>query len=181
MQVSNPNKEKKTKSSHSLLGFFYNHTKGIVKTFLFVSVITLFVTSFLKKMETYELMRFMMNPLEIMFWGAIEAIHREIMVFIPFLFVCLIVKYFMVKSRKVKVERVFDKTFKLEIALSFVLSLILAILFYADILNVMKFTPRLVKSSVEIFVLLFASILFSLTSMYGVVKGVETVLLKKDK
>lgn len=186
MVVSNPNKDKKEVGENKktsffgfLLGFFYNHTKGIIKTILILSVLVAFTTSFMKELEVYADMRFAMNPIEIIFIGFVDAVFNLVKYFIPFLFVCLIIKFIMIKSRKLKVEYIFNRQFKMQILIAFLLSFAFAVLFYTDVLAIATYSPQLVKSSVDIFMLSFFSILLTFTSLFGLLDGVDTVISKK--
>lgn len=188
MVVSSPDKDmkkvdenKKSSFFGSLSGFFYNHTKGIIEWVLSLYVIIAFVYSFLGKLNVYKAMRFAMNPIEIIFIGIVDAIFSIISFAVPFLLVCLILKLVMIKSRKLKVGYVLNKNFKIQILIAFLLSFGFAVLFYSDVLLLTRYSPRLVKSSIEIFVLSFISILFTLTSLYGVLNGVDPVIEKNKK
>ena len=75
----------------------------------------------------------------------------------------------------------FNKNFKYEFLISFLISFAFAILFYTDLLVLTKYSRQLVESSIQIFVLFFASILFTLTSMHGIIKGIEPVISKIEK
>lgn len=185
MVKSNPNKkgdevvQKKTSLLSSLLGFFYTKTKKILNVYLSLVVIFSFAFAFYKELKVYSLVRFAMNPLEIMFISVVDAVFLIIKLFIPVLIVAVIAKLFMLKSRKIKVQPKFKKSFKRQTLIAFVVSFIFATLFYYDVVLVAKFSPQLVKSSVELFVLFFISVLFTLSSMYGVIKGVAPVLEEK--
>lgn len=186
MVVSDPNKTKKQENKKSsffgkLLGFFYNYTETIIKTALLFIIAICFVQSFAKELDVYKSVRFAMNPIEIMFIGVVHAIFNIVKVFIPFVFVCGLLKYFMIKSKKMKLEYVFNKNFKYEFLISFLISFAFAILFYTDLLVLTKYSRQLVESSIQIFVLFFASILFALTSMHGIIKGIEPVISKIEK
>lgn len=184
--VSNPNdKTKKVESKKSsflgsLLGFFYNHTKGILKFTLVFSVIVFFAFSFMKELDVYETLRFSMNPIEIFFIAVVDAIFSIIKFYVPFVFVCLILKFIMIKSRKLKVEYIFKNTFKVQSLIAFLLSFIFSVIFYVDVLLLTRYSPQLIRSSVEIFILSFVSVLFTLTSMHGLLSSIEPVLVKKD-
>ncbi|MCR5506875.1 MAG: hypothetical protein K6F04_03445 [bacterium] len=186
MVVSDPNKTRKQENKKSsffgkLLGFFYNHTGAIIKTVLVLSVILCFTQSFVKKLETYKLVGFAMNPIEIMFIGVVDAIFNIVKVFMPFIIVCGILKYVMIKSKKLKIEYVFNKSFKYELLVSFLVSFAFAILFYTDLLVLTKYSKQLIESSVQIFVLFFASVLFTISSMHGIVRGIEPIITKVKK
>ena len=186
MVISNPNntnKQGNKKSSFlgSLLGFFYNRTETILKTVLLFVIVCCFAQSFSKELEVYKSLRFAMNPIEIMFISVVHAIFNIVKVFIPFVFVCGILKYAMIKSRKLKLVYVFNKDFKYELLVSFLISFAFSVLFYTDLLVLTKYSRQLVDSSLQIFVLFFISVLFAITSMHGIVKGIEPVLVKNKK
>ncbi|MBR1545110.1 MAG: hypothetical protein IJ638_04160, partial [Alphaproteobacteria bacterium] len=172
---------KKSSFFGKLLGFFYNHTEAIVKTVLVLTVVLCFAQSFIKELEVYKSVRFAMNPIEIMFIGVVHAVFNIVKVFIPFVIVCGIVKYIMIKSRKLKIEFVFGKNFKYELLLSFLVSFAFTILFYTDLLVLTKYSKQLAHSSIQIFVLFFASVLFTLSSMHGIVNGIEPIVTKIKK
>ena len=186
MVVSDPNnggKQENKKSSFfgSLLGFFYNHTETILKTVLIFVVLICFTQSFAKELEVYKSVRFAMNPIEIMFISVVHAIFNIVKTFVPFVFVCGILKYAMIKSRKLKLDFVFNKTFKYEFFISFLVSFAFAVLFYTDLLVLTKHSKQLVESSIQIFMLFFASVLFTVTSMHGIIRGIEPVVKKIKK
>ncbi len=180
MVVSNPNNTGKQKRG-SLLGFFYNHTETILKIALLFIVAICFAQSFSKKIIVYKALRLATNPIDIMFIGIVDAIFNIIKVFIPFVFVCGILKYTMIKSRKLKLVYVFNKNFKYELLVSFLISFAFSILFYTDLLVLTKYSRQLLSSSVQIFVLFFLSVLFTMTSMHGIVRGIEPVIVKNKK
>ena len=180
MVVSNPNNTGKQKRGF-LLGFFYNHTETILKTVLIFVVLVCFTQSFAKELEVYKSLRFAMNPIEIMFISVVHAIFNIVKIFVPFIVLCGITKYVMIKSRKLKLEYVFNKTFKYEFLISFLISFAFAVLFYTDLLVLTKYSKQLVESSVQIFVLFFASVLFTITSMHGIIRGIEPVITKIKK
>ncbi len=184
--VSDPNKapeqgNKKSSFLSSLLGFFYNHTNTILMSVLALVVVTCFAQSFIKELEVYKSVRFAMNPIEIMFIAVVHAVFNIVKVFIPFVIVCGISKYAMIKSRKLKLEYVFNKSFKYEFLFSFLISFAFSMLFYTDLLVLTKYSRQLIESSLQIFVLFFASVFFTVLSMHGIVKGIEPVITKIKK
>ena len=186
MVVSDPNKGGKQENKKSsffglLLGFFYNRTELILKTVLIFTVLACFTQSFSKELEVYKSVRFAMNPIEIMFISIVHAIFNIVKVFIPFVVVCGILKYVMIKSKKLKLEYVFNKTFKYEFLISFLVSFAFSVLFYTDLLVLTKYSKQLVESSMQIFVLFFASVLFTMTSMHGIIRGIEPIIKKNRK
>ncbi len=182
--VSNPNKkggEVKKKSSllSSLLGFFYNHTKMILGLYLSVVVIAAFSWDFIRELAVYEQIRFTMNPMEIMYISISYSIFDIVKYFVPVFVAVVILKYIMVKARRVKLAYLLKKSLKKQIGVSFILSLCFAIIFYVDVLSLAGYSNKLIESSIELFVLFFLSILFILLSMYGLVKGVSPILKAK--
>ena len=182
--VSNPNKkgdEVKKKSSlfSSLLGFFYNHTKKILSLYLAVVVIVSFSFAFIRELAVYEQIRFTMNPMKIMFISILYSIFDIVTYFVPVFAVMLILKYMMIRSRKIKLSSLFKKSLKIQMLISFVLSLCFAIIFYMDVLSLTNYSRQLIESSVELFVLFFLSILFVFSSMYGLMKGTSPILKVK--
>lgn len=186
MVVSDPNntgKRESKKSSFfgSLLGFFYDHTEAIIRTVLFLIVVCCFAQSFIKELEVYKSLRFTMNPIEIMFVGIVQSIFNIVKIFIPFVLVCGILKYIMIKSRKLKIGYVLNKTFKVELLISFLVSFAFSVLFYTDLLVLTKYSSQLLDSAMQIFVLFFASVLFTMLSMHGLIKGIEPIVFKNKK
>ena len=184
--VSDPNKapkqdNKKSSFMSSVLGFFYNHTNAIIMSVLAFVVVVCFAQSFVKELEVYKSLRFAMNPIEIMFIAVVHAVFNIVKIFVPFLILCGILKYAMIKSKKLKLEYVFNKSFKYEFLFSFLVSFGFSVLFYTDLLVLTKYSKQLLELSLQIFVLFFSSVLFTITSMHGIVKGIEPVITKIKK
>ena len=184
--VSNPNKKgndgkKKSSFFSSLLGFFYNHTKKILTVYLSLVVILSFVFAFIRELDVYKQIRFSTSPLEIMFISITYSIFDIIKYFVPVLLIVLIIKYFMIRRRKIKLNFIFRKSFKRQTLIAFTISFVFAVIFYFDVLLIKNYSRQLVESSLELFVLFFLSILFTMSSMYGLVKGVSPILKLEDK
>ena len=181
MVVNNPNKkggevEKKSSFISSLLGFFYKHTKKILSIYLSLLVISAFVYAFIKKLDIYKAMRFEKNPLVPMFIGVTDAIFLIVQLFVPVCILLVIVKLIMIKLRKAKLKFVFRRSFKRQTLIAFLVAFAFSVLFYYDVLLVTKHTPQLIKSSIELFILFFISILFTISSLYGVIRGISPVV-----
>ncbi len=182
MKVENPNNvvgnvEKKSSLFSSLLGFFYNHTKGILKFILFWVCVFSFSFSFVKELSIFEELRFSMNPIEIMFIAVIDALFLMIKIYIPTLILIAFLKFIMIKKRKAKLEFIFNKNFKKQTLIAFLLSLLFSMIFYFDILFLTNtYSKKLVASSIQIFILFFISILMSLSCFYGFIKSVSPIL-----
>ena len=178
--VSNPNKKgnevkKKTSFISSLLGFFYNHTKKILSVYLALVVVFSFAFAFIRELDVYKQIRFSTNPVEIMFISIAYSIFDIIKYFVPVLIIALIVKYIMMKARKIKLKFVFKRSFKRQTMIAFTISFVFAIIFYFDVLLVTNYSRQLVESSLELFILFFLSVLFTLSPMYRSLKGISSV------
>lgn len=182
--VSNPNKKgdevkKKTSFISSLLGFFYNHTKKILSIYLAVVVVFSFAFAFLRELDVYKEIGLASNPVEIMFISIAYSIFDIVKYFVPVVFAILIIKFIMMKLKNIKLKFVFKKSFKRQTLIAFTVSFIFATVFYFDILTITNYSRKLVESSLELFVLFFLSVLFTLSSMYGLIKGISPVFEQK--
>jgi hypothetical protein len=148
---------------------------------LAVVVSASFLSSFSNKLIDFKDFRYAMNPVEIMFIGAVDALFMVVRLFVPVLLAAVILKYAIVKWKGVGIDRLLRPSFKRQAALSLLLSALFAGVFYADVSFLAGSNGQLVRSAFAIFMLFFVSILFTMTSMYGLLRGFSAIIAKGAK
>ncbi|MDR1477261.1 MAG: hypothetical protein LBI17_04010 [Rickettsiales bacterium] len=165
----------------TVLGFFYVHSKKLLTLWLAIAVSAAFLSSFARELDVFRQFRFAMNPFEIMFIGVINAVFMAIRLFVPALLAVVVLKYLIIKWKKSSIDRLFRPSFRRQLVISLALSLIFAGVFYVDVSLLAGYSRQLVSSSLDIFSLFFASILFTISSMYGLVRGFSSIVSRGRK
>lgn len=172
---------KKDSRFETLLGFFYANSKKLLAMWLAVVVSASFLSSFSDKLMTFKEYRYAMNPVEIMFIGVIDAMFMVIRLFVPVLLALAALKYLVIKWKGAGIDRLFRPSFKRQVLISFLLSAMFSVVFWADVSYMSGNTGRLWGVTFDVFALFFASILFAMTSMYGLVRGFSSIIAKGAK
>jgi hypothetical protein len=165
----------------SWLGFFYAHTKKLLTVWMGIVVIAAFMSSFFKELIVYRAIGFSIHPLEIMTMGVIKAVFLTVQLFVPVLLAFVLIKLIVMKGKNIPLARTLKRSFKRQLVISFLVALAFGGLFYVDIAASTGASSRLTLASVEIFLLAFMSVLFTLTSMYGFMKGFAPVVVHGRK
>ncbi|MDR2099158.1 MAG: hypothetical protein LBO78_04010 [Rickettsiales bacterium] len=167
--------------SGTWLGFFYHHTKKFLSVWLSIVVISAFVSSFLRELDVYKRIGFSIHPLEIMTIGVIDAVFMTVQLFVPVLIAVLLLKVVIMIGKGIPFPRLLKRSLKKQVAISLIVAALFGGLFYANIAGTSGASLRLARASGEIFLLEFMSVLFTLTSMYGLMKGFAPIVIQGRK